>query len=256
MSQQQPQRPVTFGDVFEAQGDLAAQPITVKDAALMQKTETAALGGRQIQKGGAASLMQSAADRNVQSGMVDQEAPPAVGEEGVAILRTVVPGEVIDTEYISGQPVMVAVQKVPSGTLPVDAPAVEPLTIGEALESAVTGAGTEPVQPSDARAIKSAESRASGLAGNPKGGLGAAAQSAADKNPRIPGPVKTTISDILVDAASELPADKYVTQQDAAKVSAAERRYEATGKVREGGIADTMKKAADLNEAVGVVSQN
>jgi len=54
------------------------------------------------------------------------------------------------------------------------------------------------VQPSDARAIQSAEARATGIPGGIPGGLAASAQSAAELNPRVTDSEKTTISDILM----------------------------------------------------------
>lgn len=75
MSQQhqQPRRqpsqlePITYGDVFHVQGELAEKPVTPRDASMMQRAETALLG--RTQRGGAAALMQSAASWNARSGV-------------------------------------------------------------------------------------------------------------------------------------------------------------------------------------------
>jgi hypothetical protein len=130
----------------------------------------------------------------------------------------------------------------------------EAVTIGEALEAAAVGAGDKPVQPSDARAIQSAEARATGIPGGIPGGLAASAQSAAELNPRVTASEKTTISDILMDASIDLPVDKVVTQEDASKVLDAELRNSPTGEPQPGGVAAAMQAAADLNERAGLVA--
>lgn len=66
----------------------------------------------------------------------------------------------------------------------------------QALEAAAVGAGDRPVQLQDARAIQSAESRATGMHAVLPGGLSATAQSAADLNRR--GDEVTTLADVLV----------------------------------------------------------
>lgn len=73
MSQEQPRRPqeeegIKYGDVFHVEGDLRNKTVAPVDAAMMQKAENAMLG--RTQKGGAASVMQSAAMKNERDGVV------------------------------------------------------------------------------------------------------------------------------------------------------------------------------------------
>lgn len=109
MSQEQPQRPereqqeaIKYGDVFNVRGELAKQPIAPQDAAMMQSAETMVFG--QTQKGGPASVMQSAATKNERSGFVSHDATtPVAGDEGVTVTETTVPGRRIITESVAGQ---------------------------------------------------------------------------------------------------------------------------------------------------------
>lgn len=55
------------------------------------------------------------------------------------------------------------------------------------------------------------------------------------------------------DATVMLPADKVVTQEDAAKVREAELRG-GQGEVVPGGVAASMQAAADLNERAGLLA--
>lgn len=74
MSQEQPKREdyqeeaITYGDVFNVQGDLKTKPIAPVDAATMQKVESHLLGKNP--KGGVAATMQSAAMKNERDGVV------------------------------------------------------------------------------------------------------------------------------------------------------------------------------------------
>lgn len=96
MSQEQPRRPqpenfqadpVTYGDVFAVTGELADEPIAPRDAAMMQSAENIVLG--RTQKGGAASVMQSAATRNEHLCLVGHtDLKNVVGDEGVAVTET------------------------------------------------------------------------------------------------------------------------------------------------------------------------
>jgi hypothetical protein len=242
-------KPVTYGDVFGASGKIGEEPVTNEDAALMQSAETVTLG--KTQKGGAAATMQAAAQLNVSEGLVDKDAHSGVAEQGVSVVEMLIPGEQIDMEFLGEQPVMGAVKPLPTDPLIASGEAV---TIGEALEAAAVGAGDKPVQPSDARAIQSAEARATGIPGGIPGGLAASAQSAAELNPRVTASEKTTISDILMDASIDLPVDKVVTQEDASKVLDAELRNSPTGEPQPGGVAAAMQAAADLNERAGLVA--
>jgi len=242
-------KPVTYGDVFGASGKIGEEAVTEEDAALMQSAETVTLG--KTQKGGAAATMQAAAQLNVSEGLVGKDAHSSVAEEGVSVVEMIIPGAQIDTEFLGEQPVMGAVKPLPTDPLIASGEAV---TIGEALEAAAVGAGDKPVQPSDARAIQSAEARATGIPGGIPGGLAASAQSAAELNPRVTDSEKTTISDILMDASIDLPVDKVVTQEDASKVLDAELRNSQTGQPQPGGVAAAMQAAADLNERAGLVA--
>lgn len=105
MSQEQqrrPQEPIKYGDVFSVEGELAEKTVAPRDAALMQMAENAMLG--QIQKGAAASMMQSAAERNEKGGFVGHKEMTDVGVgQGVSITETDLPGRRIITEEIGGQ---------------------------------------------------------------------------------------------------------------------------------------------------------
>lgn len=68
----------------------------------------------------------------------------------------------------------------------------------QALEAAALGAGDRPVEDSDARAIESAERRATGVAMPMKGGIGATAQSAAQLNHGVDKDEQTTLADVLM----------------------------------------------------------
>jgi hypothetical protein len=242
-------KPVTYADVFGASGKIGEEAVTNEDAALMQSAETVTLG--KTQKGGAAATMQAAAQLNVSEGLVGTDAHSSVAEQGVSVVEMLIPGAQIDTEFLGEQPVMGAVKPLPTDPLIASGEAV---TIGEALEAAAVGAGDKPVQPSDARAIQSAEARATGIPGGIPGGLAAFAQSAAELNPRVTESEKTTISDILMDASIDLPVDKVVTQEDASKVLDAELRNSPSGQPQPGGVAAAMQAAADLNERAGLVA--
>lgn len=243
MSQEQPHRPVTYGDVFSVQGELAKQPITPEDAALMQSAETLTLG--QTLKGGAAAVMQSAAVENVKTGAVPEDAQSRVSVEGVTVAETVLPTEIVHTEFVSGQPISSTVTPVPM--IPVVAASQDTVTIGEALETLAVSGGDRPVEPSDASAIQSAEKRATGIPLTMPGGLAATAQAAAELNPRVEASSKTTLADVLMDASSKLPCDKVVTREDAEKVAIAELRNKQEDRLHQGGVAAALVAAAELN---------
>lgn len=105
MSQEQPQRPqepIKYGDVFSVEGELAQKTVAPRDAAMMQTAENAMLG--QIQKGAAASALQSAAERNEKRGFVEHhDLTENAGNQGVSITETDFPGRKIITEEIGGQ---------------------------------------------------------------------------------------------------------------------------------------------------------
>ncbi|CAM6106869.1 unnamed protein product [Calypogeia fissa] len=257
LQEQQEQKPhsghaMTYGDVFPVlasqEGPLAGEAITTEDASLMQTAEWMAFG--KTQKHGAASAMQSAAAKNVHDGWVEKDAHSRVSEYGLSVTKTAVPGAEMDVEYVAGQPV--AATAHPTPTDPAIA-SMDAVTIGEALEAAAMGAGDRPVEDSDARAIESAERRATGVSMPMKGGIGATAQSAAQLNHQTDAAGQTTISDVLMDASEDLPADKVVTYEDAYKVLQAELRGRDPEDLQPGGIGATLLVAADMNARSGMI---
>lgn len=113
--------------------------------------------------------------------------------------------------------------------------------------------GEKPIDSNDARAIQSAEKRATGNPVTQKGGIAATAQAAAELNPRVNDVGKTTLSNILLAATTDLPADKAVTREDAEKIVEAEARGSPHGRPRppSGVIGEAMQSAAKLNEERG-----
>jgi hypothetical protein len=100
--QQRPQEPIKYGDVFSVEGELAEKPVAPRDAAMMQTAENALMG--QIQRGGAASMMQSAAMRNERAGFVGHsDVNDVANYQGVSVTETEMPGRRIITEAIGGQ---------------------------------------------------------------------------------------------------------------------------------------------------------
>ncbi|KAK8565384.1 hypothetical protein V6N13_020497 [Hibiscus sabdariffa] len=127
---------------------------------------------------------------------------------------------------------------------------LEPITIGEVLETAAISVGDEPIESSDAAAIQEAVKRCINTSGDEMQGatLGDTAQAAASFNAGAAQNVnKITISEVLLDAASKLPQDKAVTCEDADLVKGAELRARPRAAARPGGVADTMAKAATVN---------
>jgi len=108
MSQEQPRRPqpgqdpIKYGDVFNVSGNLAKKPVAPEDAAMMQSAETRVLG--QTQLGGAASVMQSAANQNERAGLVSHlDVNDVASDGGVTVSETQVPGRRIITEAVGGK---------------------------------------------------------------------------------------------------------------------------------------------------------
>lgn len=254
------QEPIKYGDVFDVSGDLASKPITWQDAATMQSAENIALG--KTQKGGPASVMQSAAEVNERLGV---DLTDMATDEGVTVSETDVGTRRIVVEAVGDQ---VVGQYAQPATEPVKHLAPEilgspvitgspiaagdalepgsPVTIGEALEASAIGAGDKPVDQSDAAAIQAAEVRATGYV--LPGGIGAAAQSAATHNLRSSWyEEKTTIADVLEDATTKLPADKPATSEDAEGVINAEMKNKPMMGAYPGGVADSVAAAARLN---------
>ncbi|XVF80804.1 hypothetical protein PTKIN_Ptkin15bG0104900 [Pterospermum kingtungense] len=280
MSQGQPRRPqgqtdqasdqeaTKYGDVVDVTGGLASKPVAPQDAATMRAAENQVLG--KTLDAGAASDVQSAADRNLRSGVVGRnQGNEVVQREGVTVSNSRdAQGNVVVTEAIAdqivGQYVPFDVRRTtpsptptptrgdsqwtaPSPTPPV---AVNPtgITIGEALEATAISVGDKPVDQGDAAAIEAAEARAAGLDVNEPSGLGAKAQAAATFNTRVAYDYNMiTISDVLSDAASKLPQDKEVTREDAEGVTGAELSNKPFLMTTPGGVADTMATAARVN---------
>ncbi|RWW11952.1 hypothetical protein BHE74_00014446 [Ensete ventricosum] len=234
MSQGQPRRtdqgwgegrdqPIKYGDVFPVAGDLAGQTIAPRDAAMMHSAENKALGRTPM--GGPASVMESAASRNEQRGLVGHDQfSPISADQGVSVTQTEIPGrpdQHLVTEFVAGQAVgqfVVDPERgdggVPGGgrggergqSLGGVSTWTDKMTIGEALEAAGRAAGDEPIEMSDAAAIEAAESAATGLKTVLRGGIAAAAQSAATLNARIPRDEdKTKLGDVLQVTSIILP---------------------------------------------------
>ncbi|KAJ7973439.1 late embryogenesis abundant protein D-34-like [Quillaja saponaria] len=235
MSQEQPRRPqqepIKYGDVFNVQGELAGQPVAPKDAAMMQTAENAMLG--QTQKGGAASIMQSAAMKNEKAGFVGHaDITGAAGDCGVV------------GQYSQRTPLVPPPTMQPGGV-----GGDTGITIGEALEATALTAGRKPVEWSDAAAIQAAEVRATGRTNIVPGGVAAAAQSAATLNARATRDEdKTKLGDILADATSKLPSDRPATRRDAEGVTGAEMRNDPQLITHPTGVAASVAAAARLNQ--------
>ncbi|GAU47428.1 hypothetical protein TSUD_46400 [Trifolium subterraneum] len=253
MSQEQPKRPqdpIKYGDVLPVSGDLAQKPIAPEDAALMQSAESRILG--HTQPGGVASVMQSAATRNEQAGIVGHgDITDVTGERGVSVTETQVPGQRIITESVGGQVVGQFVEPTPVQSGKTGVVRESALTIGEALEATAHTVGDKPVEQSDAAAIQAAEVRATGSNVISPGGLASMAQSAAAYNADCPSEEeKIKLGDVLSGATAKLPADKAATRQDAAGVASAEMRNNPDATAIPGGVAASVAAAARLNENV------
>ncbi|PNT67409.1 hypothetical protein BRADI_3g27150v3 [Brachypodium distachyon] len=237
--------PVRYGDVFAVHGELAGAPIAPQDAATMQAAESAVLG--RTPKSGPASVMQSAAARNVRAGAVAHgEATGAAAELGVTVSETRVPGGRIFTEFVAGQHVG---QEFVSAAADEEASLADgtKITMGEALEATAFSAGEEPVEASDAAAIEAAEARVNG-ATPAAGSLAARARAAADANAVAEREEdKTRLRDVLADATVKLGADKEVEREDAARVVGAEVRGKPDATARPGGVGASVAAAARLN---------
>ncbi|KAK6940796.1 Late embryogenesis abundant protein, SMP subgroup domain [Dillenia turbinata] len=259
MSQDQPRRPpedgepIKYGDIFPVSGDLATKPVAPRDAASMQAAENIVTG--HTQKGGPAAVMQSAATKNEQAGLVGHDQAVAVtGNEGIVISESEVADRRIVTEAVAGQVLGQYVQAIsPSVTQGTPITSLDPggITIGEALEATTMSAGDKPIDQSDAAAIQAAEVRATGVNVITTGGVAAQAQSAAVANAHtMRDKDKTTLSDVLSDATAKLPADKAATREDAENVIGAEIRNKPDLTTHPGGVAASVAAAARLNQNV------
>ncbi|MBA0583465.1 hypothetical protein Gorai_014320, partial [Gossypium raimondii] len=256
MSQQQPRRPkpdhsrdqepIKYSDVFSVTGELASKPIAPQDAAAMQSAETRVLG--QTRKSGPAAVMESAAAANERAGLVRHDQANVTGDEGVTVTKTNAGSEAWITEAVEGQVVGQYIQpEVPAVNNPSVTP--DPITIGEALETAALSAADKAVELSDVAAIQAAERRATGINETLPGGVAAEAQCAATRNARtMRFEDKTTLSDVLSDATTMLPRDKAVTPEDADRVVASELRNNPYMSTAPGGVAASMAAAARLNQ--------
>lgn len=83
-------RPITYGGILGAGGQLGKNAVTPEDAAFMQCVEAQTC--RQTQKDGAAAATQAAAQENVKAGFVEKDAHSLVAEEGVLVQEILVPG--------------------------------------------------------------------------------------------------------------------------------------------------------------------
>ncbi|XVE81627.1 hypothetical protein DITRI_Ditri15bG0080200 [Diplodiscus trichospermus] len=251
-AQRENQEPIKYGDVFNVRGELAEKPIAPQDAAMMQTAEAEVLG--QTQKGGTASVMQAAATRNEQAGLVGHnDVTNITGEQGVSVSETDVAGRRIITESVAGQVVGQYVEPTPVLISQVGVIQQTAITIGEALEATAQTAGDKPVDQSDAAAIQAAEVRATGSNVIIPGGLAATAQSAASHNASVnSNEEKIKLNEVLTGATAKLPADKAVTRQDAEGAVSAELRNNPNVATHPGGVASSIAAAARLNENVNV----
>ncbi|XP_008797343.2 late embryogenesis abundant protein D-34-like [Phoenix dactylifera] len=264
MSQEQPRRtqlkqaetgaraqgePIKYGDVFNVQGELAREPVAPGDAAMMQSAENQIIG--QTQKGGPASVMQSAAARNERAGLVGRrDVSDVPADQGVTVTETDLAGHRIVAESVGGQVVGRYETAAPvSTTTPTGVAYGDAFTIGEALEATAMTAGEKPVDQSDAAAIQAAEARATGLNEVLPGGVGDEAQSAANANTRLTREEdKIKLRDVLTDVTTKLPEDKVVTREDADRVAGAEMRNRLDVSTHPRGVAENVASAARLNQ--------
>ncbi|GBG86829.1 hypothetical protein CBR_g42112 [Chara braunii] len=142
------------------------------------------------------------------------------------------------------------------------------ITIGDVLRKVGIDQLSKPITPSDAEAIKMAESLAVGHQ-TMKGSLGAHAQSAANNNvaaglirPEQHGSAAAaagvgagagqtgqahTLGEVLADVDARLEADKPITLADAARIEQVEKRAHPLGIVEPGGVAAAAMEAARKN---------
>ncbi|XAR54551.1 hypothetical protein NMG60_11029737 [Bertholletia excelsa] len=220
----QPESAIRYREALNVTGELAGQPVGRRDAAIMQSVETNILG--QTQKGGTASLMQSAAAQNENAGALSHNQLSNIACGCAAAAMGVSASASINFEGSAGN-----------------------ITIGEALEATAVTSGHRPVDYSDAAAIQAAEVRATGRTNIIPGGVAAAAQSAATRNARaMTDEEKTTLAEVLSDASTKLPMDKPVTRRDAEGVIAAELRNDPNLTTHPDGVAASLAAAARLNQ--------
>lgn len=103
MDQDKPRKveAIKYGDVFDISGELAAKPITPKDAAAMQLAENRILG--ENPKSGMATVMKSAAELNERRGLVQHDdTTDVVRDSGTEISETTIAGHRLICESIGG----------------------------------------------------------------------------------------------------------------------------------------------------------
>ncbi|KAE9621942.1 hypothetical protein Lal_00032619 [Lupinus albus] len=103
MSQEQA-KCIRYGDVFQVDGELAKKPITPRDAAVVQSVESQIMGGH-TQKGGPASIMESAAAKNERAGVVSHKASTNIARnDGTTIYEDkCVGGKRVLTQTLGGE---------------------------------------------------------------------------------------------------------------------------------------------------------
>ncbi|KAK8651502.1 hypothetical protein V6N13_141103 [Hibiscus sabdariffa] len=245
MSQQHPLKPqeeaITYGDVFDIQGELAEKPVAPKDAAMMQIAENALLG--ETTKGCAADAMESAAMKNEKAGFVG---PDDVNIHSAVTVKEIhLPGKRIITESIDNKVIGQYSREAPLSPGPSEQSSGlrSPITIGEALEATALTAGKKPVDWCDAAAIEAAEVIAIGRSNIIPGGIAAAAQSAATLNAKTNNEWWSE----LQNATEKLASDKAATKDDAEGVKVAEMRNDPMLTTHPAGIAASVATAARLN---------
>ncbi|XP_039021577.1 late embryogenesis abundant protein D-34-like [Hibiscus syriacus] len=156
-----------------------------------------------------------------------------------------------EVERVTGQHCQAAPLSSASGPSGDAGGPVSPITIGEALEATALTAGKKPVDWSDAAAIQAAEVRATGRTSIIPGGVGAAAESAANLNAKATTEEeKTKLRDILSNATVKLPSDKAATKGDAEGVKVAETSNDPTLTTHPAGVAANVATAARLNDKI------
>ncbi|KAK9669603.1 hypothetical protein RND81_13G142700 [Saponaria officinalis] len=242
------EQPIKYGDVFLVSEKLANKPIGARDAAAMQSAENQVLG--QTQRGGPASVMQSAATKNVRAGLVPLDST-AETHVDMCVTESIVGGRRIITESIGNEVVARYTDPDPNPrpdkmVAPPTTTDRDAVTIGEALEASALTAGDKPINHSDAAAIQVAEMLAIGSNKTPPGGIGSEAQAAASAN--LHSDPKITLADVLTDTTTKLKADKAVNIQDAERVIEAEMRNNPDMATNVGGVAESVAAAARLNQ--------
>ncbi|PKI60518.1 hypothetical protein CRG98_018994 [Punica granatum] len=100
---QQRREPVKYQVLFNVSGELASKPIAPRDAdaAAVEAAEHLVMG--QVRRGGVAAKMQSAADFNVQEGLLGPGDANFAKDEGVPMSEFYVDGKIIISEPVCGR---------------------------------------------------------------------------------------------------------------------------------------------------------